>query len=80
MSDVAGGHEFSLGGRKCHGRLEFRFICDCTSSELDANTAKRASCFYAGGPVRVTVCYSNVRVVLGMIIQEKIFKIAVDQW
>ncbi len=79
-TDIAGCHKFCLSGGQCHSGLEFCFVGNGAAGKLNAHTAEGTTCFYTGGPIRVTICHSDVSVVLGATVKEKIVDVAIDCW
>jgi hypothetical protein len=80
LTNIAGRHKFCLSGGQCHSGLEFCFLGKGAAGELNTHTAEGTTCFYTGGPIQVTICHSNVSIVLGATVKEKIVNVAIDCW
>ncbi len=63
-ADVAGSHKLCLGGGEGNCQLEFSFVCDGATCELDADATERATCFDANSPVGVALSNGNQRFVV----------------
>ena len=78
LTRVVGGHKFCFSRRTGNRWLEFAFICDCATSEANADATERTSHFDTTSPVRVGICMCNISIKLGAIGKKDVLFVAVD--
>ncbi len=60
--------------------MEFSFIGNCPTGQLDANTTEGASSLGTSCPIRVSVSHGNVSIMLWAAIKKEILGVTVDGW